>query len=98
MNMLLPTVAPIILVIFVLLVVSAAIQLFYNYWFYLRVSLKENTAGGREKEKTCLGNNMRPKRSSKPAETPSNYTSEQDYPDFEVIVVNDCSRMILKRF
>jgi len=77
-------------VVFILFVISTVVQLFYYLWFYLSVSLfKRPSDSGQEKKPVsviiCARNE---------AENLRNYLPsilDQDYPDFEVIVVNDCS-------
>jgi len=79
----------ILLVIFCIFASAAAIQLFYYFFFYLSVYL--NRPSGLKKSGQpvsiiiCARNE---------AENLQNFLPsilEQDYPDFEVIVVNDCS-------
>jgi len=79
----------ILLVIFCIFASAAAIQLFYYLFFYLAVYLKKNGESGRTTQPVsiiiCARNE---------AENLQNFLPsilEQDYPDFEVIVVNDCS-------
>ena len=79
----------ILLVIFCIFASAAAIQLFYYLFFYLAVYLKKNGESGRTAQPVsiiiCARNE---------AENLQNFLPsilEQDYPDFEVIVVNDCS-------
>lgn len=81
-NVLLP-------VVFSAFALSAAVQLFYYLFFYLSVYLHKP----REKKKDikpvsviiCSRNEAENLRNFLPS------VLEQDYPDFEVIVVNDCS-------
>jgi cellulose synthase/poly-beta-1,6-N-acetylglucosamine synthase-like glycosyltransferase len=76
-------------VLFILFGFTALVQLFYYLWFYLAVHLRETSKDVRglppvsviicaRNEAVNLGNFL-----------PS--VLEQDYPDYEVIVVNDCS-------
>ena len=76
-------------VVFILFAITAAIQLFYYLYFYLRVHLfrPEETKSGKELVSViiCARNE---------AENLSKFLPsvlEQDYPSYEVIVVNDCS-------
>jgi cellulose synthase/poly-beta-1,6-N-acetylglucosamine synthase-like glycosyltransferase len=78
-----------LLVIFCIFSSAALIQLFYYLFFYLAVYLKKFTEIKKSREPVsiiiCARNE---------AENLNNYLPsvlEQDYPDFEVIVVNDCS-------
>jgi cellulose synthase/poly-beta-1,6-N-acetylglucosamine synthase-like glycosyltransferase len=78
-----------LLAVFILFSLSAVIQLFYYLWFCLAVSLKENQPETNTKKPVsviiCARNE---------AENLSDFLPsvlEQDYPDYEVIVVNDCS-------
>ena len=89
--MLLSAVSPVILVIFVAFALSAAIQLFYNYWFYLRVSVKKGQESGRGKRKKPVSVIICARNEAANLEKNLPLVMEQDYPDFEVIVVNDCS-------
>jgi len=79
----------ILFVVFLIFSVAAAIQLFYYYFFYLSVfTYKQNVPGKASHPVSviiCARNE---------AENLSNFLPavlEQDYPDYEVIVVNDCS-------
>ena len=76
-------------VVFSVFAVAAAIQLFYYLYYYLAVYLYKPSPGTTIKQPVsviiCSRNE---------AENLSKYLPsilEQDYPDFEVIVVNDCS-------
>jgi cellulose synthase/poly-beta-1,6-N-acetylglucosamine synthase-like glycosyltransferase len=78
-----------LLIVFCVFALSAAVQLFYYLWFYLAVYLYKNPGGTNGKKSVsviiCARNE---------AENLRNFLSavlEQDYPDYEVIVVNDCS-------
>jgi cellulose synthase/poly-beta-1,6-N-acetylglucosamine synthase-like glycosyltransferase len=79
----------ILLVVFCILSFAAAVQLFYYLFFYLSVYLKEASEAKKTGQPVsviiCARNE---------AENLQNFLPsvlEQDYPDFEVIVVNDCS-------
>ncbi|MCU0456714.1 MAG: glycosyltransferase [Bacteroidales bacterium] len=80
---------PALAALFMIFALSAAVQLFYYLWFYLPVVVYKHP----EKEGTlepvsviiCARNEAENLRDFLPA------VCEQDYPDFEVIVVNDCS-------
>jgi glycosyltransferase involved in cell wall biosynthesis len=79
----------ILLVIFCIFASATAIQLFYYLFFYLSVYLKKNfeskSSGQPVSVIICARNE---------ADNLLNFLPsvlEQDYPDFEVIVVNDCS-------
>jgi cellulose synthase/poly-beta-1,6-N-acetylglucosamine synthase-like glycosyltransferase len=77
------------LTIFIIFSLSAAIQLFYYLFFYLAPGLlkkkKVSTDGKPVSIIICARNEEENLRKFLPA------VLEQDYPDFEVIVVNDCS-------
>ena len=68
---------------------SAVIQLFYYFYFYLSVFLHKNSESAAGKEPVsviiCARNEEENLRNFLPL------IMEQDYPDYEVIVVNDCS-------
>ena len=79
----------ILLVVFCIFTFVAAVQLFYYLFFYLSVYFKKSSESKNGKQPVsviiCARNE---------AENLLNYLPsilEQDYPDFEVIVVNDCS-------
>ncbi len=79
----------ILLVVFCIFISAAAIQLFYYLFFYLSVYLKKPFATKNTRQPVsviiCARNE---------AENLQNFLPsilEQDYPDYEVIVVNDCS-------
>jgi glycosyltransferase involved in cell wall biosynthesis len=78
-----------LLVIFTVFASVAAIQLFYYLYFYLSVYLYKPNAGKTEKQPVsviiCARNEAENLKNFLPA------VLEQDYPDYEVIVVNDCS-------
>lgn len=76
-------------IVLILFAFSTATQLFYYIYFYLAVSQHKHSARNSEKKPVsviiCARNE---------AENLTNFLPavlEQDYPDFEVIVVNDCS-------
>ncbi len=79
----------ILIIISGLLFLAAAIQLFYYLWFYLSVYTYEHPEESAGKQPVsviiCARNE---------AENLKNFLGsvlEQEYPDYEVIVVNDCS-------
>lgn len=79
----------ILLVLFCIFAFVTAIQLFYYLFFYLAVSRKKQDEPKKTRQPVsviiCARNE---------AENLTNFLPailEQDYPDFEVIVVNDCS-------
>lgn len=78
-----------LLIVFCIFCSAAAVQLFYYLFFYLSLSLKkvgEETASRQPVSVIICARNE--------AENLANLLPavlEQDYPDFEVIVVNDCS-------
>jgi cellulose synthase/poly-beta-1,6-N-acetylglucosamine synthase-like glycosyltransferase len=78
-----------LLIIFSIFVLAATIQLFYYFFFYLAVHLFKSADTKTKYQSVsviiCARNE---------AENLSNFLPavlEQDYPDYEVIVVNDCS-------
>jgi cellulose synthase/poly-beta-1,6-N-acetylglucosamine synthase-like glycosyltransferase len=78
-----------ILILCGVLVLSAAVQIFYYLWFYLSVYSHKSNAG-KESELPvsiiiCARNEAENLNNFLPA------VLEQDYTNFEVIVVNDCS-------
>ena len=79
----------ILLVIFCIFASAAAIQLFYYLFFYLSVYLKKNFESGRQRQPVSVIICARNEADNLQNFLPS--ILEQDYPDFEVIVVNDCS-------
>jgi len=76
-------------VLFLVFAVSAAIQLFYYLWFYLAPVIYKPTETKAKVQPVsviiCARNEAENLRQFLPA------ILEQDYPDYEVIVVNDCS-------
>jgi biofilm PGA synthesis N-glycosyltransferase PgaC len=78
-----------LLVVFSVFGVVAAIQLFYYLYFYLSVYLHKPKDGRSGKPPVsiiiCARNEAENLKKFLPA------VLEQDYPDYEVIVVNDCS-------
>lgn len=78
-----------LLVVFIVFAFATAIQLFYYLYFYLSVYLLKPQARTTTKQPVsiiiCARNEAENLRNFLPA------VLEQDYPDFEVIVVNDCS-------
>jgi glycosyltransferase involved in cell wall biosynthesis len=79
----------ILLVVFCILSTAAAIQLFYYLFFYLSVNFNKvaETTSTRHPVSViiCARNEAENLKKFLPS------VLEQDYPDFEVIVVNDCS-------
>jgi glycosyltransferase involved in cell wall biosynthesis len=77
------------LIVFSVLAIAAAIQLFYYLYFYLSVYLYKPEEKNKHSQPVsviiCARNEAENLRNFLPA------VLEQDYPDFEVIVVNDCS-------
>lgn len=80
---------PFLSVLFIVFALSAAIQLFYYLWFYLAPVLykpgEANAARQPVSVIICARNESENLKMFLPA------VLEQDYPDYEVIVVNDCS-------
>lgn len=78
-----------LLVLFCVFVLAAAVQLFYYLFFYLSVSLKKPYETKKNNQPVsiiiCARNEAENLKNFLPS------VLEQDYPDFEVIVVNDCS-------
>jgi glycosyltransferase involved in cell wall biosynthesis len=78
-----------LLITFYVFASTAAIQLFYYLFFYLSVYLKKPHEAGKISQPVsviiCARNEAENLRKFLPA------VLEQDYPDYEVIVVNDCS-------
>ena len=76
-------------VLFLVFVLSAAVQLFYYFWFYLAPILYKpsETKGTGQPVSViiCARNEADNLKEFLPS------ILEQDYPDYEVIVVNDCS-------
>jgi biofilm PGA synthesis N-glycosyltransferase PgaC len=79
----------ILLVIFCIFTSAAAFQLFYYLFFYLAVYLKKNGVSSRKVQPVSIIICARNEAENLQNLLPS--ILEQDYPDFEVIVVNDCS-------
>ncbi|HUX58791.1 MAG TPA: glycosyltransferase [Bacteroidales bacterium] len=77
------------LIVFFIFVLSATVQLFYYLFFYLAVYLYKPSGIKSKKEPVsiiiCARNEAENLREFLPS------VLEQDYPDYEVIVVNDCS-------
>jgi poly-beta-1,6-N-acetyl-D-glucosamine synthase len=77
------------LILFVLFSFSAAVQLFYYLWFYLAVYLKKEEPRKLSEKPVsviiCARNEAENLKNFLP------FVLEQDYPDYEIIVVNDCS-------
>jgi glycosyltransferase involved in cell wall biosynthesis len=78
-----------LLIIFCIFSTAAVVQLFYYLFFYLSVYLKRPAETKSNKEPVsviiCARNEAENLQNFLPA------VLEQDYPDYEVIVVNDCS-------
>jgi cellulose synthase/poly-beta-1,6-N-acetylglucosamine synthase-like glycosyltransferase len=76
-------------VIFSVFALSTAVQIYYYIRFYLAVSLYKHPGGSTEKKPVsvivCARNEAENLRKFLPS------VLEQKYPDYEVIVVNDCS-------
>ena len=77
------------MIVFLTLIIVTCIQLFYYLWYYLAVALYKPSAASTAKPPVsviiCARNE---------AENLNNFLPailEQNYPDYEVIVVNDCS-------
>jgi poly-beta-1,6-N-acetyl-D-glucosamine synthase len=79
----------ILFTLFIIFCLAAIIQLFYYLWFYLAPSLYKSSEKNDNKEPItviiCARNEAENLRNFLPS------VLEQDYPSFEVIVVNDCS-------
>jgi glycosyltransferase involved in cell wall biosynthesis len=78
-----------LLIVFCIFSTSAAIQLFYYLFFYLAVHLKKHEAGNGKKPPVSVIICARNEAENLSEFLPS--VLDQNYPDFEVIVVNDCS-------
>jgi biofilm PGA synthesis N-glycosyltransferase PgaC len=78
-----------LLVVFSLLAFSAAVQLFYYLYFYLAVYLHKSTDVQNALQPVSVIICARNEAENLKKFLPS--VLEQDYPDYEVIVVNDCS-------
>lgn len=80
---------PVSAALFIIFALSAAVQLFYYLWFYLSAIIYKHpdSKGSAEPVSViiCARNEAENLKEFLPA------VCEQDYPDFEVIVVNDCS-------
>src|SRR4030043_122660 len=78
-----------LMIVFLLFALSGAIQLFYYLYFYLAVFIYRHPDPEQEKKPVsviiCARNELVNLRSFLTS------VLEQDYPDYEVIVVNDCS-------
>lgn len=76
-------------ILLVLFAAAAAVQLFYYFFFYIRTAACRNKIVNKEPGPVsviiCARNEAENLRSFLPS------VLEQDYPDYEVIVVNDCS-------
>jgi glycosyltransferase involved in cell wall biosynthesis len=79
----------ILLIVFCIFSTGAAVQLFYYLFFYLAVHFKRSVEGSGKKPPVSVIICARNEAENLEAFLPS--VLEQDYPDFEVIVVNDCS-------
>jgi cellulose synthase/poly-beta-1,6-N-acetylglucosamine synthase-like glycosyltransferase len=79
----------ILLIVFVVFSLAAAIQLFYYLFFYLAVGARGDKKGLTEKQPVSVIICARNEAENLEKFLPS--VLEQKYPDFEVIVVNDCS-------
>ncbi len=79
----------ILLIVFLIFAVSGAIQIFYYLYFYLAVYIHKHPENETEKKPVsviiCARNESANLNNFLPA------VLEQDYPDYEVIAVNDCS-------
>jgi biofilm PGA synthesis N-glycosyltransferase PgaC len=77
------------LALFIIFCMAAALQLFYYLWFYLAPVLLKDTVNEQSSRPVsviiCARNEAENLRKFLPS------VLEQDYPNFEVIVVNDCS-------
>ena len=78
-----------LLIVFCIFSTGAAVQLFYYLFFYLAVYLKKYSEANGKKPPVSVIICARNEAENLEAFLPS--VLEQDYPDFEVIVVNDCS-------
>ena len=75
--------------LFLMFIVSAAIQIFYYFYFYLSVVISKPPAKSASLEPVSVIICARNEAGNLSEFLPSVLT--QDYPDYEVIVVNDCS-------
>jgi len=80
---------PFVSVVFSIFVLTAVIQLYYYLRFYLAVFLYRHPAGSVEKKAVSVIICARNEAENLKKFLPS--VLEQNYPDYEVIVVNDCS-------
>ena len=69
---------------------SFLVQMFYYLWFFLKISAKKST-GGSGKDKPPVSVIICARNEAMNLEKHLPKVLEQDYPDFEVVVVNDCS-------
>jgi poly-beta-1,6-N-acetyl-D-glucosamine synthase len=76
-------------ILFLVFALSATIQLFYYLWYYLAVFLYKHPETINSKKPVSVIICARNESENLKAFLPS--VLEQDYPDYEVIVVNDCS-------
>lgn len=81
--------SPLLLTVFIIYGLAAIIQLFYYLWFYLSLWKYKNSEGTSDKKPVSVIICARNEEENLKAFLPS--VLEQDYPDYEVIVVNDCS-------
>jgi biofilm PGA synthesis N-glycosyltransferase PgaC len=79
----------VLLTFFILFCVAAIVQLFYYLWFYLAPSLLKPAEKKGNREPVSIIICARNEAENLASYLPS--ILEQDYPSFEVIVVNDCS-------
>jgi poly-beta-1,6-N-acetyl-D-glucosamine synthase len=80
---------PVFLVIFIIYAIAALIQLIYYIYFYLSVNNYKHSAGDSHNPAVSVIICARNEAANLEKFLPS--VLEQDYPRFEVIVVNDCS-------
>lgn len=78
-----------LLIVFCIFSTGAAVQLFYYLYFYLAVYFEETKEGSGKRPPVSVIICARNEAENLSTFLPS--VLEQDYPDFEVIVVNDCS-------
>jgi glycosyltransferase involved in cell wall biosynthesis len=80
---------PFLLIVFIIFVLSAALQIFYYFYYYLTPALFKTACTTPAKDPVsviiCARNEEQNLREFLPS------VLEQEYPDYEVIVVNDCS-------
>jgi poly-beta-1,6-N-acetyl-D-glucosamine synthase len=79
----------VLLMFFILFCVAAIVQLFYYLWFYLAPALLKPAEKKESREPVSVIICARNEAENLASFLPS--ILEQDYPSFEVIVVNDCS-------